>query len=152
MSQTHLKVISKNRRAFHEYEIGERLEAGLQLSGTEVKALRAGKVNLAEGWVDIENGEAWLKDTHIGHYSHGNIMNHFETRPRRLLLHKREIIKLTRSCTDKGLTIVPTEIYFSGSKIKLEIAVAKGKKSHDKRDATKKREADREIERAMKKR
>jgi SsrA-binding protein len=147
-----VKVISKNRRASHDYELGDTFEAGLQLVGTEVKALRAAKVNLTDGWVDIDNGEAWLKDAHIGLYSHGNIMNHFETRPRRLLLHKREIAKLSRITTEKGLTVVPTQIYFSGAYVKVEIAVAKGKKAYDKREANKAREANREIERAMKRR
>lgn len=147
-----IKVISKNRRAYHDYEVGESFEAGLQLVGTEVKALRAAKVNLSDGWVDVDDGEAWLKDAKIGAYSHGNIMNHAETRPRRLLLHKKEIAKLMRLISEKGYTVVPTQMYFKGAFVKVEIAVAKGKKAHDKRDTSKKREADREMERAMKRR
>ncbi len=145
-----IKVISKNKKAFHDYEIGDRFEAGIELTGTEVKALRAGKVNLSDGWIDISSaGEAWLKEAHIGHYSHGNIMNHAEKRERRLLLNKRELVKLTRSMQEKGFSIVPIKIYFKGHYIKLEIALGKGKKSFDKRESAKKKDANREIARAM---
>jgi SsrA-binding protein len=146
-----IKVISKNKKAFHNYEIGDSFEAGIELQGTEVKALRAGKVNLSDGWVDINaNGEAILKETHIGHYSHGNIMNHAERRDRRLLMHKREIVRLTRAIDEKGYSVVPIKIYFKGRYIKVEIALGKGKKSFDKRESSKKKDADRQIERAMK--
>lgn len=146
-----IKVIAKNKKAFHNYEVGDRLEAGISLLGTEVKALRGGRVNLGEGWIDIsDREEAFLKDVHIGHYSHGNLMNHEETRTRRLLLHKREIHKLKRAIQEKGQSVVPISIYFKHSRIKLEIALAKGKKSYDKRESAKKKDANREIERAMK--
>ena len=146
-----IKVISKNKKAFHDYEIGDSFEAGIALVGTEVKALRGGKVNLGDGWIDINpDGEAILKQAQIGHYSHGNIMNHEERRPRKLLLHRREIVKLERAVTEKGLSIVPLKIYFKGRYIKLEVALAKGKKAFDKRESAKKKDANKEIQRAMK--
>lgn len=146
-----IKVISKNRKAYHNYQIGDKLEAGVSLLGTEVKALRAGKVNLGEGWVDIDrHGQAWLKEAHIGHYDFGNRNNHDEQRPRRLLLHKREIARLGRAVNEKGNSIVPTMIYFKGSLIKVEVAIGKGKQLHDKREASKKKDASREIARALK--
>ena len=147
-----IKIISKNRKAFHNYEIGDSLEAGISLLGTEVKALRAAKVNLGEGWIDIRDGEAWLKDVHIGHYDHGNRFNHDETRPRRLLLHKREIKRLDRHSADTGYSIVPLKIYFKNSHIKVEIATGRGKKAHDKRDSQKKKEAKKDMARAIKNR
>lgn len=146
-----IKVISKNKKAFHNFDIGDSFEAGIELVGTEVKALRGGKVNLGDGWIDInQNQEAVLKEAQIGHYSHGNIMNHEERRPRRLLLHRREIDKLERAVTEKGLSIVPLKIYFKGRYIKLEIALGKGKKAYDKRESSKKKDANKEIQRAMK--
>lgn len=146
-----IKVISKNKKAFHNYDIGDSFEAGIELVGTEVKALRGGKVNLGDGWIDIDqDGDAVLKEAQIGHYSHGNIMNHEERRPRRLLLHKREILKLERAITEKGLSIVPLKIYFKGRYIKVEIALGKGKKAYDKRESAKKKDANKEIQRAMK--
>ena len=147
-----IKVISKNRKAFHNFEIGDSYEAGIALLGTEVKALRAAKVNLTDGWIDISNGEAWLKDIHIGHYAQGNRHNHDESRNRRLLLNKKEISKLNRLISEKGYSIVPIKIYFKDSLIKVEIAIGKGKKLHDKRDAAKKKDAQKEIARAVKKR
>ncbi len=146
-----IKIISKNRKAFHNYEISDRLEAGISLQGTEVKALRAGKVNLGEGWVDInDDGEAFLKDVHIGQYTHGNIMNHEETRPRRLLLHKRELHKLSRATQAKGFAVVPISIYFKRSYIKVEIALGKGKKAFDKRQSEKEKDAKKMISRVLK--
>lgn len=146
-----IKVISKNKKAFHNYEVGDSYEAGIELMGTEVKALRAAKVNLGDGWVDItDKGEAYLRDVHIGHYSHGNIMNHPETRERRLLLHKREIIKLSRAIEEKGYSVVPIKIYFKGRYIKVEVALGKGKKAYDKRESSKQKDADREMARALK--
>lgn len=145
-----IKIIAKNKRAFFEYEILDTWEAGLQLQGTEVKSLRAGKVNLSDGWVDFQEDEAFLRDIHISPYSHGNLMNHEERRSRRLLLHRREIIRLMQQTEEKGMTVVPLKIYFKSSWIKVELGLGRGKKLHDKRDTTKKREADREIARAMK--
>ena len=148
-----LKIISNNRKAFHEYTISEKYEAGIALTGTEVKSARAGKVNLTDGWVELdENGEAILRDVHIAKYSHGSYMNHEETRPRRLLLKKKEIAKLERATEEKGFTVVPLQMYFKDQYIKVEIGVAKGKHLHDKRDAAKTREANRDMARAMRKR
>jgi SsrA-binding protein len=143
-------IISSNRKAFHEYTIMDKYEAGIALVGTEVKSARAGKVNLSDGWVHIDaNDEAFLMDAHISKYTHGNLMNHEETRPRKLLMNRKEIIKLTQKIEEKGLTVVPLKMYFKDSWIKLEIGVAKGKKAHDKRDAAKEREANRSIQRTM---
>ena len=147
-----IKIISKNRKAFHNYQIGDSLEAGIVLQGTEVKALRAAKVNLQDGWVDIKNGEAFLREVHIGHYSHGNRQNHLETRSRKLLFNKKEIEKLERQMSEKGLTLVPLKIYFNGRHIKVEIGLGKGKKLYDKRESSKQKDAKRQIDRAMKSR
>lgn len=144
-----IKIISKNRKAFHNYQIGDSLEAGIALQGTEVKALRAAKVNLQDGWVDIKNGEAFLKDVHIGHYSHGNRQNHLETRTRKLLFHKRELEKLERQMSEKGFSLVPLKMYFKGRHIKVEIGLGKGKKHFDKRESSKQKDAKRQIDRAM---
>lgn len=148
--QMGIKIISNNKKAFHEYEITEKIEAGIELKGTEVKSLRNGKVNLSDGWISIENEEAILKQTHISHYTHGNIFNHNETRERKLLLHKKEIYKLERAIATKGLTLVPLKIYLKKGWFKVEIGLGKGKKLHDKRQSAKKKDADRQIARAMK--
>ena len=146
-----IKIISKNRKAFHNYEVGDRWEAGIALLGTEVKALRATKVNLGDGWVDItQDGRAVLREVHIGQYDFGNRANHDERRPRPLLLHKKEIHKLSRAMSEKGFSIVPLKIYFKGRHIKVEIGLGKGKKAYDKRESSKKKDASREISRAMK--
>lgn len=148
-----IKIISKNRKAFHNYEVGDRWEAGISLVGTEVKALRATKVNLGDGWVDItQDGVPILKDVHIGHYDFGNRANHLERRERPLLLNKNEINKLSRAVSEKGLSIVPLKIYFKGRYIKVEIGLGKGKKSFDKRESAKKKDAGREMSRALKQR
>jgi SsrA-binding protein len=148
-----IKVISKNRKAFHEYEIGETYEAGIALVGTEVKSLRAGKVNLQDGWVEISSRkEAVLQDVVIGHYTHGNIFNHEEKRKRKLLLHKHELLKLSRSVAEKGYSLIPIKIYFKDSMVKVEIALGKGKKSHDKRESAKEKDAKHEMAKALKKR
>ncbi len=123
------------------------------MTGTEVKSVREAKVNLTDGWVSITaQGEAMLLDVHIGHYSHGTYANHFEKRPRKLLLHKHEIAKLEEKISEKGLTVVPLKLYFVGSFVKVEIGVAKGKKLHDKREASKERDSNKEIQRAMRSR
>ena len=145
-----LKIVANNRKAFHEYAISDRYEAGLILTGTEVKSARLGKVNLGEGWIDIdENGEAFMRDVNISKYSHGSYSNHEETRPRKLLLSKKELAKLAASAQIKGYTLVPLKMYFKDQYLKVEIGVAKGKQAHDKRDATREREANRDIARAM---
>jgi len=145
-----IKIIASNRRAYHEYTIGESWEAGIALTGTEVKSLRAGKCNLSDGWVDIDEYVATLRDVHISPYTHGNIMNHVEKRPRQLLLNKKEIAKIQRAIEAQGMTCVATKIYLRGQRVKVEIAVAKGKKLHDKRETSKEREANRSMQRALK--
>jgi SsrA-binding protein len=148
-----IKIITDNRKAFHEYIVTDKMEAGVVLVGTEVKSIRAGKVNLTDGWVDFdENGEAWLREAHIGKYSHGNIMNHEERRPRKILLKKREIVKLTQATNEKGYTVLPLKMYFKDSFVKIEIGVGKGKKLHDKRETSKSKEANRDMARAMRSR
>lgn len=146
------KVVASNRKAFHDYHIEEKLEAGIVLKGTEVKSLRAGLVNLKESYAGVDQrGEVILHHCHISPYSHGNIMNHDPLRPRKLLLHRKEINRLLGQTQQKGLTLVPLRIYFSPrGQAKVELALAKGKKQHDRREAIKEREAGREVERAMK--
>jgi SsrA-binding protein len=146
------KVVSTNRAAYHEYHLLETYEAGLQLTGTEVKSAREGRVNLKEGYVRVEGGEAWLLGVHISPYSHGNRQNHEPTRDRRLLLHKREIEKLHARVQEKGLTLVPTKFYFKNGFIKCELAVARGKKLYDKRETEARKTEEREARAAMKQR
>jgi SsrA-binding protein len=144
-------VVATNRTAFHDYAIEEKLEAGIVLRGTEVKSLREGKVNLRDSYASVDHEEVILHNCHITPYSHGNIMNHDPLRPRKLLLHRKEISKLLGKTQQKGLTIVPLRIYFSPhGKAKVEIALAKGKKQYDRRETIKTREAGREVERALK--
>lgn len=145
-----IKIIASNKRAYHEYTITDTWEAGIALTGTEVKSLRAGKCTLGDGWVDVDGFVVTLRECHISPYSHGNIMNHFEKRPRQLLLNKKEIAKISRSVEAQGMTCVPTKIYFRGQRVKVEIAIAKGKKLHDKRDTSKQKEANRDMARAIK--
>ncbi len=145
-----VKLITDNRKAFHEYTVDERFEAGIVLTGTEVKSVRAGKVNLNDGWINIdEAGEAYLNDAHIAKYSHGSYMNHEERRPRKLLLNSKELLKIAEQIQEKGLTVIPLKMYFKEQYIKLEIGIAKGKKLHDKRDSQKTREANRDMQRAL---
>ena len=143
------KIITKNRKASHEYHLFEVFEAGLELSGTEVKSLRNGKANIADGWVDISTGEAFLRDVSISPYSHGNVRNHLEKRPRKLLLKKAELFKLQKKIEERGMSIIPLSMYFKQSWAKVEIAVAKGKKLYDKRDSDKEKTAQRQMQRAM---
>jgi SsrA-binding protein len=145
------RVVATNRKAFHDYAIEEKLEAGLVLRGTEVKSLREGKVNLRDSYASVDRGEIYLHNCHISPYSHGNIMNHDPLRSRKLLLHRKEINKLLGKTQQKGLTLVPLRVYFSPrGHAKVELALAKGKKQYDRREAIKDREAGREVERAMK--
>jgi SsrA-binding protein len=137
------KTLSDNRQAGHNFFLLDRYEAGIALTGTEVKAAKAGKVQLRDAYASVEKGEAWLLNAHISEYSHGNRFNHTPTRPRKLLLHRREIDKLSSETREKGLSVVPTRLYMKNGKIKCEIAVAKGKKFHDKREAERER-SDRE--------
>ena len=144
------RVLATNRRARHEYHILESFEAGIALSGTEVKAARTGKVQLKDSFVEFREGEAWLIGAHISPYSHGNRQNHLPERPRKLLLGRRQIDKLAGRVQAKGLTVVPLSIYLKGSWIKAEIALVQGKKLHDKRQAERERELDREAQEAIK--
>jgi SsrA-binding protein len=142
------RVVATNRRARHEYEILETLEAGLVLRGTEVKSLRDGEVNFKDSYATVRNGEAWLRGCHINPYSHGTDANHEPERDRKLLLHKREITRIMGKTAEKGLTVVPLKIYFKGGRIKIEIGLARGKKLHDKRATLRERETKREMEKA----
>jgi SsrA-binding protein len=144
------KTIAENRRARHDYQLLERVEAGLVLTGTEVKSLRDGRVTLANAFADIRDGEAWLHGVEIATYHHGNRANHEPTRPRKLLLHRREIDSLYGKVREKGLTIVPTRLYFKDGRVKVELAVARGKEQRDKRRAVADRDAKRQMERALK--
>jgi SsrA-binding protein len=146
------KVVATNREAYHNYHILETFECGLALTGTEVKSIREGRCNLKDSYGLIRQGEAWLLNAHISPYSHGNRENHDPTRTRKLLLHKSEIDKLAGKAQEKGLTLVPTRMYFKNGRIKIELAIAKGKKLYDKRETERRREADREARVAMKER
>lgn len=145
-----IKIIAENRKAFHDYFIEEKYECGIALSGTEVKSLRAGKVNLRDSYVTIKGGEAWLVGVNISPYDHGNRFNLDPMRTRKLLMHKREIIKLYSTIKLDGLTLVPTKCYFKDSRVKFEIGLARGKKNYDKRDVLAAKQAKREIDRAIK--
>lgn len=144
------KLIASNRKAFHDYFVLQKLEAGLALTGTEVKSLREGRVNLKDSYIDIDRGEAFLVGAHISPYSHGNRENHDPERKRKLLLHRREIDRLQGQVVEKGLTVVPLRLYFKNGRVKAEIAVVRGKKLYDKREAERRRELDREAEAAIK--
>jgi SsrA-binding protein len=143
------RLISQNKKAYHEYFIEETFQAGISLSGTEVKSMRAGKCNLKESYIKIEGGSAFIEGMHISPYSHGNIFNGDPVRRRRLLLHKKEINKLRQGVTMEGYTIVPLKAYFSRCYVKIDIALAKGKKLYDKRDAIAKKTQERDIARAF---
>jgi len=145
-----VKVVCQNRKAFHDYFIEDTLEAGIALSGTEVKSLREGKANLKDSYVLVKGGEVFLLNCHISPYSHGNIMNHDPVRTRKLLLHRKEIDRMSGKAAAKGYTLIPLKIYFKASFAKVEIGLAKGKRLFEKRDSIKEREAKREIEKAIK--
>jgi SsrA-binding protein len=144
------KLIASNKKALHDYFVVQKLEAGIALTGTEVKSLRAGAANLKDSYVTFKDEEAFLFGAHISPYSHGNLENHDPERTRKLLLHRREIGKLHTQVMEKGLTVVPLRLYFRGGKVKVEIAVVRGKKQYDKRETERTREADREAAMAMK--
>ena len=144
------KTISLNRKASHDYFLEDRYEAGLVLTGTEIKSIRQGRVQFKDAYISFINHEAYIKEMHISAYDHGNRFNHDETRERKLLLHKLQIMKLENKVKLKGYTIVPVRLYLSKGRAKLEIALAKGKDNADKREASKKRDAQRDIEKAMK--
>jgi SsrA-binding protein len=146
------KTIVDNRRARHDYHLSDRIEAGLALTGTEVKALRDGKATLQQAYADVRNGEAWLVGLHIPEYGQGNRANHEPDRARKLLLHRREIDRLYAQVREKGMTIVPTRLYFKDGRVKIELALARGKEKGDKRRDIADRESKRQIERALKSR
>ena len=145
-----IKVIAENRKAFHDYFIEEKFECGIVLSGTEVKSLRAGKINLKDSYCTIKDGEIFLVGVNISPYDHGNRFNLDPMRSRKLLMHKNEIIKLYSTIKQDGLTLVPTKCYFKDSKVKVEVGLARGKKNYDKRDSIAEKQAKRDIDRALK--
>jgi SsrA-binding protein len=147
-----IKVVARNRKASHEFFLLERFEAGLVLQGSEIKSIRAGQVSLAEAYVRVDGREAWLVDAHIAPYDQASIYNHEPRRDRKLLLHSSEIRELWNEVRQKGVTIVPLQIYLKDGRAKLEIAVAKGKKLYDKRQAIARRDAEREMERQLRRR
>ncbi|MGB8510809.1 MAG: SsrA-binding protein SmpB [Pyrinomonadaceae bacterium] len=146
------KLVVANRAAFHEYHIFDKYEAGIMLTGTEVKSVRAGHIQLKESYVSVREGEAWLFNAHISHYSHGNRENHDPVRMRKLLLHRREIGKLEAETTVKGMTLVVTRVYLKRGRVKFEIGVARGKKLYDKRETEMRRTVDRETRAQLKER
>ena len=146
------KIIATNRKAFHEYFVEDKYEAGISLCGTEVKSIRLGSVNLKDSYCSIEGGEIFVKGMHISPYEKGNIFNRDPVRVRRLLMHKKEIMKLFGYVKQDGMTIIPLSLYFSGSRVKVELGLCRGKKLYDKRDAAAEKSASREIDRAMKER
>ena len=145
-----VKEITSNRKAFHEYFVLERVEAGIELAGTEVKSIRAGNVNLKDAFCTIKDGELFVRGMHISPYEHGNIFNKDPVRPRRLLMHKREIVKLNARIMQDGVALIPLSLYFKDSRVKVELGLCKGKKLHDKRDSEAERQTRRDIDRIMK--
>ena len=145
-----IKIIAKNRKASFEYFLTEKFEAGIELHGSEIKSIRAGQVSIGEAFVQIENLEAWLMNSHIAKYDAASIFNHDPKRKRRLLLHKKEILKIWDSVRQKGVTVIPTILYLKDGKAKTEIALAKGKKMYDKRESIAKRDQEREMARSRK--
>ena len=150
--ETGRKIIAQNRKARHDYHVEDVYEAGLVLTGTEVKSLRAGRASLADGFAVIKNGEAWLQNVHIPEYTQGTWTNHEPRRPRKLLLNKGEIDRLRGKTQETGLTLVPLSLYFRDGKAKVELALARGKRSYDKRRALAARDAKREMDRALRRR
>jgi SsrA-binding protein len=143
------RLVAENRKAFHDYFVLDRFEAGIVLTGTEIKSARDGKVQLRDSYADVVGGEAWLMNTHISPYSHGNIWNHDPTKKRKLLLHKSEINKLTSKTLEKGLTLIPLKVYLKNGRLKCEIGICRGKKAHDKRESIQARDQEREARQMM---
>ena len=150
MEKKNVKSVAKNKKAGHDYFIDDTYEAGIELFGTEVKSLRAGQVNLKDSWCEIKNGEIYVNGMHISPYEKGNIFNRDPIRSRRLLMHKREILKLFGLVQQQGVALIPLELYFSGSRGKVAVGVCRGKKLYDKRDDMARRDAKRDIERSLK--
>ncbi|MBQ9993731.1 MAG: SsrA-binding protein SmpB [Clostridia bacterium] len=149
-SQT--RTIAQNKKAYHDYFVDESIEAGIELCGTEVKSIRQGKVNLKDSWCFIKDGEIFVRGMHVSPYEQGNIFNRDPMRERRLLMHKREIVRLFGRIKQEGLTIIPLSLYFKGSRVKVQVGVCRGKKLYDKREDQARRDAKRDIDRAMKER
>lgn len=149
---TKIKILTENRSAGHEYHLSDRFEAGLVLTGTEVKAARDGKIQIKDAFGEVSENEAWLVNANISKYSHGNIMNHEPARRRKLLLHRAEIEKLQHTTRERGLTVVPTKLYLKNGRIKIELAIGRGKKLHDKRESEREREMDAEARAGMNRR
>jgi SsrA-binding protein len=147
-----VKEITANRKAFHEYFVLERFEAGIELAGTEVKSIRAGQVNLKDCFCTVKDGELFVRGMHISPYEHGNIFNKDPVRPRRLLMHKREILRLNARVMQDGVALIPLSLYFKDSRVKVELGLCKGKKLYDKRDSDAERQSKRDIDRMMKER
>lgn len=145
-----MKVVAQNRKAFHDYFILDTYEAGIELKGTEIKSVRKGSTNLKDAFIRIKNDEAFIENMHIAPYEQGNRFNHEPLRTRKLLLHKKQIKKLQKEVKESGLTIIPTKLYFNTSKLKVEVALARGKKLYDKRQDLKAKDAKRDIEKALK--
>ena len=145
-----IKTVATNRKAYHNYHLGDSLEAGIVLTGTEIKSIRAGRVSLGDAYVRPEAGELWLVNAHIARYEASSYLSHEPTRPRKLLLHRKQIDSLTSKVLEKGLTLVPLKLYIKDSIVKLEVALARGKKLYDKRESITRREIEREIGRAIK--
>lgn len=150
MGKENTKTITTNKKAFHDYFVEESLEAGIELCGTEVKSIRQGGVNLKDAWCSVEDGQMVVNGMHISPYEHGNIFNRAPSRPRRLLLHKREILRLYGLVKQQGLTLIPLSLYFKGSLVKVQLGVCRGKKLYDKRADMAARAAKRDVERALK--
>lgn len=146
------KVLTVNRQASHNYHLQDRFEAGVALTGTEVKSAREGRVNLRDGYAEVKDGEVWLLNCHIGPYPQGGMFNHEPLRSRKLLLHKEEIRRLFGKVRERGFTLVPTRMYLKNGRVKVELALAKGKRSYDKREAERRREAEREAQQALRSR
>lgn len=151
-SRTGDRVVTSNRRAFHDYHILEQIEAGIVLTGTEIKSVREGKATIAEAYARIENGELWLIGSTISHYSHGNRANHATDRPRKLLVHKRQLNQLREAIEQKGLTLVPLRLHLKNGRAKVDIGIARGKKLYDKRAAEAERQSRRDMDRALRER
>ena len=152
MEKRGIKIAAQNRKAHHDYFVEDRYESGIQLAGTEVKSIRAGTLNLKDAYCTVKDGELWVHGMHISPYEKGNIFNKDPVRPRRLLMHRRGIRKLHALVKQDGYTLVPLSVYFKDARVKLEVGLCKGKKNYDKRDSAARRDASREIDRAMKER
>ncbi len=149
MSETQIKVVATNRKAQHDYFLEDRLEAGVALQGSEIKSIRAGQISLREAYVKNDGREVWLMNAHVAPYEPANRLNHDPLRPRRLLLHRREITRLFNEMRQKGMTLIPTRVYLARGRAKVEIALARGKKKYDKRQEIARRESERELARVM---